>query len=158
MAKWGHSKMGQSAEWHCGWVGREKRSRVVVFKPRPFHWGSKFTVCKNSFLCITLAFCCLLLSHDKWMKFDALLGQLNWKARIRRIRSGGSVVEALYRLQLPLLLHARLAEQNRGPHFSHENPHLNPISHFSGPNSIPIPISHFSFLTSHFQLLGSHFM
>ena len=29
-----------------------------------------------------------------------------------------------------------IGKRIRGPHFSRENPHLNPISHFSGPNSI----------------------
>ena len=63
---------------------------------------------------------------------------------------------------------------NWGGHFSHENPHLNPISHFSGPNSIffikmscrkwemgfkhwksSFPTSDFPFLTSHISFLAS---
>ena len=63
----------------------------------------------------------------------------------------------------------------RGGHFSHENPHLNPISHFSGPNSIffikmscrkwemgckhsksSFPTSDFPFLTSHISFPACH--
>ena len=51
-----------------------------------------------------------------------------------------------------------IGKRIRGPHFSRENPHLNPISHFSGPNSIPLQIHFviFYFLISHVQFLISH--
>ena len=49
--------------------------------------------------------------------------------------------------------------QSRGRHFSHENPHLNPISHFSGPNSMSfhIQLSNSWFLISHNLFLVSNF-
>ena len=81
----------------------------------------------------------------------------------------------VHRNKMWRVLWKSLMIQNWGRHFSHENPHLSPISHFSGQNSIfciknifkmlcgkwemrskhsksSLPISDFPFLTSYFVI------